>query len=425
MQSLGIRIYAVVGLVVFAFGCSASDDASEEAVPVGRFAGTICEDFEIPDYPLPELECVPPPDSQFQCEVRGLREPSGHLRGTWRYDARGRMVAAWEGSGRHQSEHWEWHADGVTEYYTEDGCVATRTLKSLAPDDEVRFELFDRFGNEPRRNCRVHDADEQGRILSKWDDPDCDCVGDLLVRTWAYDDDARSVTERSYGGDGVAESDYKVTTYDEDGRVLKEEDYLGEGELRDVVEYTYDGDGRVLTRHSGGSGSEGGGGDIWIYTYDERGNQVLLQRDEGADGTVDRTTRHTYDDMDQAIKAEEDKDGDGIFELVTTYEYDPSGQLVLVEVVVGERVASRTQYQYSGGRMVLKTAKRGDTTTEIGHIYDQDGRLVGETFKSEGPDPGSCEGTYQYEGEACPLLPWGEDPATAGEPSLFVCRPGD
>ena len=65
---------------------------------------------------------------------------------------------------------------------------------------------------------------------------------------------------------------------------------------------------------------------IFMREYDEKGNEVKLIRDDGADGKPDYINTSEYDDKGRLIGTTNDYDADGNIDNFTLYEYYDNGQ---------------------------------------------------------------------------------------------------
>lgn len=137
-------------------------------------------------------------------------------------------------------------------------------------------------------------------------------------------------------------------------------------------EYTYDGNGRVLTMAMVYVDGEEEHREVYAYTYDAAGN-MAKKVFTATDGKT-KTWVYTYDEKGRCIK--EESSGDGYVYGTITYAYDEADRLLLrYETFGGSDSWHKTEYTYDAKGNLLKnaylTSNGGGWTYE--YTYDADG----------------------------------------------------
>lgn len=114
-----------------------------------------------------------------------------------------------------------------------------------------------------------------------------------------------------------------VSAYDEYGNLLTmERDEGVDGTFQERKTYTYDRLGNLQTMEWDNS-ADGTVDQRIVYTYDELGSLLTMERDNGPDGSVDqRITTYTYDQRGNLLTEEWDNNADSTVDGYTTYTYD-------------------------------------------------------------------------------------------------------
>ena len=152
----------------------------------------------------------------------------------------------------------------------------------------------------------------------------------------------------------------------------------------DIVSYTYDGMGNILTETEGNT--------VKSYTYDSRGRKSgytltiageTISTATYAYDTSNRltsvteggkTTTYTYDA--NGNRASQTTDG-----VTTTYTYNKANLVTGMTNKMGETVISSYAYTYyADGNMHTKAETQLDVTTNTTYVYDGAGRLTSETI---------------------------------------------
>ena len=180
------------------------------------------------------------------------------------------------------------------------------------------------------------------------------------MTTYAYDG-GRLTTETQYNADGSV-NDVLTWTYDADGNMLTATDNAG------TVTMTYDGN-RLVTR------TDPFGLTI-TYGYDDAGNVI-----SEADSLGGLTTR-TYDGGRLTSLTYQDAGG---VQLTTAFTYDADGNVLTAAryaVVSGTaQLAAQTNYAYDGGEMtsIVTTDPSGNVIQSDSYTYDVAARLSSQT----------------------------------------------
>ena len=179
--------------------------------------------------------------------------------------------------------------------------------------DQVTEYVFDAFGSEVLRTSYDGDRDETFRREQTWND-----VGALVLRRSIFP--ASEKSERWLYVDGV----------------------------RDTYELDADGDGTFDRRD--------------VFTFDERGNWLTRERDDGIDGGVDARYERDFNERDQLLRSAEDHDADGAFDMVRTWMYNEDGSVLEDVIEIDGALATRIAYEYddAGLLMLTRTDANGD-----------------------------------------------------------------
>lgn len=140
-------------------------------------------------------------------------------------------------------------------------------------------------------------------------------------------------------------------------------------------EYTYDGNGRVLTMAMVYVDGEEEHREVYAYTYDTAGN-VVKKEVTSVDGKK-QTRVYTYDEKDRCIK--EESGGDDYVDVTITYAYDEADRLLLRYVTYGGSDHwQKTENTYDANGNLLKkenlTSHGSGSTYE--YAYDADGNQI-------------------------------------------------
>lgn len=245
-------------------------------------------------------------DFYYQFNSQGLvtcletyRDDTLFSRGTWEYDEFGNII-------HHTEEH-----DGIVKEYIykieldEEGHMLRQEI--WLGDICIRFReiTYNRQGKETTHH------------VTAWhEDGELDGAGDYTMSynwkgemtrqvhlrdqreecVWEYQD-GLCIRQTSYVLETGAVSDYWEYTYDEKDRCIREAHYHGDGTLELYHEYIYDDAARTMTKtRYNADGTMDKYSDV--YTYDEYGNEILLERFE--DGVVYWRIQNTYELLETA-----------------------------------------------------------------------------------------------------------------------------
>jgi len=218
---------------------------------------------------------------------------------------------------------------------------------------ENTFEAEDNWSNVTRT------YDEKGNMLSERTDsqyssPDLN----WYLQEYTYDANSRvvrSVTTSSY-------DDYATTTvytYDEQGNLVREEYDNGRGELCTTV-FTHDALGNVLTRYCSYKVSK-----FWekyVYTYDENGNELSCVNTDQLDRTS--TWNYTYDENGNRIQDVYESDDDKIS---YDYTYDAKGNMLTELYTKRDGSWDKESYEYDiFGNQIVAEITDSDGNSEKG-----------------------------------------------------------
>ena len=205
-------------------------------------------------------------------------------------------------------------------------------------------------------------------------------------------------------------------TYDERCLlVLSEQDFHGDGHFGYRVVYSYDEHGLLVGEERSG---EAAFMELWSYTYDADGNQVLVEMDRGADGVVDFWVEYDRNERGDVLEERSYAAGELTGWTVTTY--DDVGGVVTVEehqhfcidwvVFTGEIVSRRTTFTNDGaGHVTVEVdgvecfVADGELDMRIERTFDGNGNLLLEKVDGTPVSPGPPDGlhdactTYVYD----------------------------
>ena len=172
-------------------------------------------------------------------------------------------------------------------------------------------------------------------------------------------------TERREDTDADGEDDSSITrTFNEDGNDLVwEGDVDNDGTVDTRITYTYDAEGRPV-RREGYDAVAGAIVSIHTTNYDTPG-VAFVERDEGADGTIDYRGWRYLDSEGHTLVDETDNDADGDLDYRYTYTYDADWNIIVNltdGIYEGEVTLSiRTTYTYdSHGNRLVREVDQGD-----------------------------------------------------------------
>lgn len=216
-----------------------------------------------------------------------------------------------------EQSHWEYDEFGnvirVTNEETE-GLQITEYKNTL--DDKGQIIQQETWHNGVLSTTREITYNSQGKethhFMTIWDEGDepighnyratYDWKGDPKeeVMTWSDGrglhvseyEDGLVVRQTSYEAENDSVTDYWEYTYDDQNRCIREAHYEGDGTMIRYYESVYDDAARTKTKT--GYLADGTADYYFdVYTYDEYGNQILLERYE--DGEVYWRIEYTYE----------------------------------------------------------------------------------------------------------------------------------
>ena len=282
----------------------------------------------------------------------------------------------------------------------------------LTDTSEEAAALLARFSYVPLGGGSNWEIDESGKLLSQPVIPDTSGFdsGGLVDGSMDWDSDVGKATREEY-------------TYDGNGRVLTiAMVYVdGEEEHREVYDYTYDTAGnmakKVFTATDGKTKT-------WVYTYDEKGR--CIKEESGGDGYVDITITYAYDEADRLLLRYETYGGSDSWKK-TENTYDTNGNLLKNEYVTSKGSGWTYEYTYDAeGNQTSyshtlpdspdhwqKWYMEGDTkiseSLSQGYIYEKsisvDGKCIYWYFR-RGNDVTETDFTYDEQGNRLTELTW-------------------
>ena len=182
----------------------------------------------------------------------------------------------------------------VTHYYNEDGTLQTVTYYwNYGGWDDYTY-IYDKKGNVV---MEIVENNQGGKGIIKY----------------TYDENG-NMTSAEFP------REKRTYTYDENGNLITEQHQDLSGRNNDQFYfYTYDSDGKLLSKRSASSYS------VWVYTYTYDQNGNLLTEHINYTSSW-RKINHTYDENGFLIKTETVKDGK--IEETITYERDEKGRIL-------------------------------------------------------------------------------------------------
>ena len=221
--------------------------------------------------------------------------------------------------------------------------------------EEITLRMFDRNGYIIRiqtpdgRTISSYEYDSIGNT-TRWEfDRDSNGSADSF-ETYAYDELGNRVrTELDIDRDGSTE-DISTFTYTLGRMTRLERDQGANGTIDRIETYTYDESGHLL-REEVDRNADGSAERIHTYTYNEQGNRTREDTDRDGDGSADQSRIYVYHDATNNYQLQEerlDMDGDGTPEQITTYSYDENGNLRRTEKDDGGNgsIDSTVEYAY-------------------------------------------------------------------------------
>ncbi len=211
-------------------------------------------------------------------------------------------------------------------------------------------------------------------------------------RDYINDSDGNVLRERFYQPYKKQGCFYDVIeyTYDKNGNMLSREIdswgadyYCADGVVETRTTWTYDSDGNNLMTETDGSQEDPADGDpeyrVW-FTYNEDGNVVLTETDgsweDPADGDPDHRAWFTYDEDGNVVLEEMDIEADGIIDTIKTYSFDENGNITEFttdEQLDDDFLDERRTYTYDASGNLLMVEGDGDqyTSTPVDGKTDQ------------------------------------------------------
>ena len=270
---------------------------------------------------------------------------------TYTYDDRGNCLS-------------ENHSDGTKTVFTYDesnNCLSEKTYKQ---NDKWEFNnyTYDENGNvlthenshnyeEGNWSIDSYTYDERGNILTH-QYKNCES-GNGHTYIYSYDEKDNRVTEEYVSNTGYSYTLATSYVYDDDGNCLS----ITSDE--ETITYTYNDDGKVLTKKRVVSG------DLttykWVYTYDKKGN-VLTEKYSVKSGDAPEkitTTAYTYDENGRVL-SENCSNSSGVWKQETcTYENDRLASRVLTNSN-GEVESYSVTYTEHSDTTTLSTSVNGE-----------------------------------------------------------------
>lgn len=207
-------------------------------------------------------------------------------------------------------------------------------------------------GKDPRTNQTVTGLNADGQPVTVYQ-PDAD-GGWYRCKQWTYHANGAPQSERTYNADGVQQYE---TIFDEHGSRM--DLHMPDAGISVHNVYTYDADGRVVTRDVFQNGAAAPDA-TYTYAYTEHANGGWTAECTSPDAAADGT-------------------------LVSRDRYDAQGRLLESRSLVNGAETTRTTYTYDDqGRLTEQVLTRNGQETDRTTIqYDVDGLLRRETQVSQ------------------------------------------
>ena len=248
--------------------------------------------------------------------------------------------------------------------YDSSGALANRT--DYTYDDTgtlTNIQFYDADGKADGGHNYLYREGENGEITQRQELYQADGA----LTTWiefTYDGEGR-LLRNCYNFNGGEDAEYCVeNSYDAKGQLVRQQDYDAEGAPLNRTEWTYDGKGNQIREQYYTQNGEPG--DWTEHTYDAEGKDLGWQY-YNADGSLGGRTEYTYDEQGNRIREQYYADGEHIRGTMT-YTYDSGGRQTGKEGY-GEdgAVISCSQYEFdeAGNQVLWREDQDGDGETDI------------------------------------------------------------
>jgi len=318
-------------------------------------------------------------------------DPNGRLESVYTYNEAGYLAKKVETYTR---------ADGsvsvLTDEYEYDGTVkkvhrhtdrsADGTYTSLATFDEKGNTLYFADWNDGVLFTETNFVyDQRGNLLQ------CKGTGEGYHRylTYTYDEKGRPLTYHNEHTTGMVYDGRYV--YAEDGSYVMYED-IDNGEGVRTLQTDYDAEGRILREAA--TKEDGTAGDLTEYRYDEKGNQIYMQKHNDYLDTTEITT-YQYDEEDRLLE-EKSTDKAGKITHVYKYTYTEDGQKLTCDTSDDGVTWVRSEWSYDeAGRLIRSAEKWPDNTwSTMVYTLNEDGTV--KTVEATG-SAGQVTKAYVYD----------------------------
>ena len=200
-----------------------------------------------------------------------------------------------------------------------------------------------------------------------------------LVETYVYNEcDEVSVYTLEYLDEASAGVSYAQYShyYMECTLIQSETDLEIDGAIDLTSDYYYDDDGLLVIAET--VDASGDAVKTIHYTYDGNGNPLLVDQDDGADGTVDLIWTYEYDENGNRVSWAVDDDANGSIDNLWLFTYDDEAKLVQTQVFTGQNLVYIVDYSYDENGNLAK-ATTSDPAGKPGlyreYEYDDAGNL--------------------------------------------------